>query len=244
LLYLGLLPSPRARLRLTAPARLRPPALLSSYCSARPGTPCGSGPDPSTLLTLRAPGHPSWFRPGASNLDHPPRARAALMVPARTISTLLTHRALGRFTSSPGPDQGLLQLAPAPRPPGQARRSRCLSPPSAVPIRLTRMRIQVPIMIVPAGDLRPKAIGRSQVSEYDGSAPSPLTAQQGRELHTTAPAVCILERHPTTAILPSYRRTSWVRSPRQQHASPHVRGCWDSTTLTFKSRDTQEGASC
>ncbi len=32
----------------------------------------------------------------------------------------------------------------------------------------------------------------------------------GRELHTIAPAVCILERHPTTAILPSYRRTSWV----------------------------------
>ena len=41
--------------------------------------------------------------------------------------------------------------------------------------------------------------------------------------------MCILERHPTTAILPSYRRTSWVRSPRQQHASPHVRGCRDST---------------
>ncbi len=41
---------------------------------------------------------------------------------------------------------------------------------------------------------------------------SPLT-QQGvsfTELHTTAPAVCILERHPTTAILPSYRRTRWA----------------------------------
>ena len=189
MLYLGLLPSPRARLRLTAPARLRPSALLSSYCSARPGTPCGSGPDLSTLLTLRATGHPSWSRPG------------------------------------------FLQTAPAPHPPGQARRSRYLSHPSAGPNRLTRMRTQVLDVIVPAGDLRPKATGRSQVSEYGGSAPSPLTAQQGRELHTTAPAVCILERHPTTAILPSYRRTSWVRSPRQQHASPHVRGCWDSTLL-------------
>ncbi len=48
-------------------------------------------------------------------------------------------------------------------------------------------------------------------------------------MHTTAPAVCILERHPTTAILPSYRRTRWVRLPQQQHGSPHVRGCLDST---------------
>ena len=48
------------------------------------------------------------------------------------------------------------------------------------------MWIQVPIMIVPAWDLRPKAIGRSQVPEYDGSTTSPLMAQQG--------VSCILQR--------------------------------------------------
>jgi hypothetical protein len=37
----------------------------------------------------------------------------------------------------------------------------------------------VPDVIVPVGDLCPKATGRSQVSEYDGSATSPLTAQKG-----------------------------------------------------------------
>jgi hypothetical protein len=124
LLYLRLLPLQRARLRLTASARLRPSALFPSYCSTRPGTPCSSGPDLSTLLTLRA---------------------------------------LGRPTCGPGPDPGFLQTAPATHPPGQAWRSRYPSLPSAGPNRLTRMRIQVPIVIVPAGDLHLKATGRSQV---------------------------------------------------------------------------------
>jgi hypothetical protein len=176
LLYLGLLPSPRARLRLTAPARLRPSALLSSYCSARPGTPCGSGPDLSTLLTLRAPGHPSWTGPDLST------SLTTLRAPGHPSWTGPDHLNLSHPPCAwaphcgPGPDPGFLQTAPAPHPPGQARRSRYLSHPSAGPNRLTRMRTQVPDVIVPAGDLRPKATGRSQVSEYDGSATSPLTA--------------------------------------------------------------------
>jgi hypothetical protein len=132
-------------------------------------------------------------------------------------------------TRQPGPDPGFLQTAPAPHPPGQAWLSRHPSLPSAGPNRLTRMRTQVPIVIVPAGDLRLKATGRSQFIGVLRQRQIAAHGAAGRELHTTAPAVCILERHPTTAILPSYRRTRWVRPPRQQQASPHVRGCRDST---------------
>ncbi len=81
-----------------------------------------------------------------------------------------------------------------------------------------------------------------QVLEYNGNTTTPPLAQRGpgRELHTTEPAVCILEQHPTTANLQSYLRTRWVQIS-QQHTPPGVSRTYRDL-LGLKSRDTQEGA--
>jgi hypothetical protein len=74
------LTAPRARAPLAVPAQTLQPCSLS----ARPGTPRGSGPELPTSITLRAPGQPSWSRPGPSQPCSPTvRLGASPPAPAR-----------------------------------------------------------------------------------------------------------------------------------------------------------------
>ncbi len=69
-----------------------------------------------------------------------------------------------------------------------------------------------------------------QVSEVDGSASrSPVTDQGASCTLYTLEPVGTLERHSTTvtAILPSYRRTRWVRLPPAAARCIHARACVD-----------------
>ncbi len=200
--------------------------------AARPAPPHGTGPaqalSPALILLLLAPGHPLRFRPGPFNLAHPPRAQASLAVPALTSQSCSPSLFSGALHAAPaltrdsskqhlrsthrarlGGHDTLPSISGAQPPDSDADSSANRDSPSRGP--------------PPQGDWQVTGIGvrRQRHLATHGAA--------GRELHTTALAVCILERHPTTAILPSYLRTSWVRSPRQQHASPPVRGCRDST---------------
>ncbi len=65
------------------------------------------------------------------------------------------------------------------------------------------------------------------VSEYDGSATSPLSLHQGVSCILQRPLCAYsngipesTNRHPAVLL-----GTRWVRLPRQHHAPPHVRGC-------------------
>ncbi len=178
----------------------------------------GSGLQPCSRLTAPRTRtlHPSRFRLGPCNLAHPPCDWAAKLgappaAPARIPRSSKQH--LRRIHQ-----QGMAVTIPLPS--------------ISWPTSLTRMRTQMPIVIVPAGDLRLRAIGRSQGIGVRRQRHLAALGAAGRELHTTAPAVCILERHSATAILPSYWRTRWVRLPRQRSAPPHVHGCRASTHQT------------
>ena len=116
----------------------------------------------------------------------------------------------------------------------RARPGGHVTPPSiSGPSRLTRMRTQVPIMIVPAGDLRPKATGRLQVPEYDGSATSPLKAQHG--------VSCILQRplcaHSNGIQQPPSCRPTGGPDGFDSHGSstPHLTyvAAWDQPSTTY-----------
>ena len=57
-------------------------------------------------------------------------------------------------------------------------------------------------------------------------------------------ARCVhIERHSTAPILPSYRRTSWVRLPRAAHYDTRPTNTCLALHLLISSRDTSEGAS-